>query len=100
MFSEDHMEQLRTLIEQSEKGIHLLFERQVLSQVLSQPEQELSLEGLKSVQEVLGEFVRRKTLGEKRAYIQTLPKDTRELLIKAYFNLLENKLLEGTPLKH
>ncbi|MBX9769527.1 MAG: hypothetical protein K2X47_19785 [Bdellovibrionales bacterium] len=100
MFSEDHMEQLRTLIEQSEKGIHLLFERQVLSRVLSQPEQELSLEGLKSVQDVLGEFVQRKTLSEKRAFIQTLPDQTRELLIKAYFNLLDNKLQESIQLKH
>ena len=100
MFSEDHMEHLRTLIEQSEKGIHLLFEQQVLSRVLSQPEQELSIESLKSVQEVLGDFVQRKTLSEKRAFIQTLPDTTRELLIKAYFNLLDNKLLETRRLKH
>jgi hypothetical protein len=44
--------------------------------------------------------VNRESLDEKRAYLESLNEETYELLVRTYFNIVENAVLESTDLKH
>lgn len=101
--SPENMSQLEYLFAQSIRGVHLLFDNQQLAKILSQPSEELdvfSFDNLDRVQAVFSEFANRKTLEEKRAYMDSLDEETFEILVRTYFNIVENAVLESTDLKH
>lgn len=100
MESSSHLEYL---FAQSIKGFHLLFDHRQLAQILARPSEELdifSFDNLDRVQTIFGEFANRKTFEEKKAYMESLDAETFEILVRTYFNIVENAVLESTELKH
>ena len=100
---QENLRELEYLFAQSVQGIHILFDNASLARILSQPTEELevfSFENLDKIQSIFGDFVNRQTLEEKRAYLESLDKETYELLVRTYFNIVENAVLESTDLKH
>lgn len=101
--AKENMRQLEYLFAQSVQGIHLLFDNQSLAQILSRPSEELdvfSFENLDRVQNLFMDFIQRETLDEKRAFLDSLSSDTFELLVRTYFNIVENAILEASEYKH
>jgi hypothetical protein len=99
----ESLRQLEYLFAQSVQGIHLLFDNTCIAKILSQPSEELdvfSFENLDRIQNIFSEFVNKQTLEEKRAYLDSLDEGTFELLVRTYFNIVENAVLESTDLKH
>ena len=95
--------QLEYLFAQSVQGIHILFDNGSLARILSRPSEELDIfnfENLDRVQNIFTDFVNRESLDEKRAYLESLNEETYELLVRTYFNIVENAVLESTDLKH
>lgn len=99
----ENLNQLEYLFAQSAQGIHLLFDNASIARIMSTPSEDLdvfSFENLDRVQNIFMDFVNRETLDEKRAYLDSLTPDTYELLVRTYFNIVENAVLEATDLKH
>jgi hypothetical protein len=81
----------------------LLFERQELLETLDLPvdvQQYFTFENLNKVQDILTEMIQQPTIQSKRAYLASLDKSHYELLIRTYFNIVENTVLETNPHHH
>ena len=97
------LEQMDNLILQSSKGVHLLFEKKEILVALNDAESkkdENDIEKLKKIQEVLYKFISLKKYSEKRDFLKTLRKDERSLLIRAYFKIVENSMLNKVKTRH
>ena len=83
------------LLSQSLKGFHFAFDRDDIKLALGSPINgvlDFSFEDSQKVQEIFFEFVKRKGLQAKKDFLDKLPVLERELIIKTYFNILENTL--------
>lgn len=101
--SPEKLEQIEYLLSQSTQGIHLLFDNASIAKILKNPTENLdffTVDNIKKVQGILTEFIERKTLTEKQDYLKRLDKTTYELLVRTYFNIVDNAVLESTPNKH
>ena len=59
-----------------------------------------SFENVGKVQKLFVDFINKTTYKEKREYLSTLDKESHDLLIRAYFNIVESTILDHTRLKH
>lgn len=102
--SYDCLEKMDQLVHQSAKGIHILFDRADIVRAVQNEDAEVepedTLERLKHVQELLYTFIQLKTVDEKRSYIETLEADDYSTLIRAYFKIVDNSILNKTGDKH
>ena len=98
-----NLDQIEYLLFQSTQGIHFMFDNADIVKVLSQPSDEndcLSFTNMEKVQELLSKFIEKPTMVEKRRFLETLDKNTYEMLIRAYFQLVENTILANTKIRH
>lgn len=100
-------EQLKTveyLFDQSANGFHVLFDNETIRRVLSSPTEDMdffTFENTKKVQKILGDFLAKPSLEAKKSFLETLDEETHELLIRTYFNIVENSIFERNDLlKH
>jgi hypothetical protein len=99
----EQLHQLEFLFDQSARGIHLLFDNDQLARVLKTARNDaeyFSFENISKVQKILSEFVNKQSLWEMRDYLDELDNETLELLIRTYFNIVENTVLESSEYKH
>jgi len=97
------LKQLESLLTQSTMGIHILFDNLSLAEILGKPTENVDFfthENLGRIQAILGEFLQKSDLDQKMLYLQALDQDSYELLVRSYFNIVENTVLEATKLKH
>ena len=92
------------LINQSAQGVHILFDRADIVQAIKaedlEKDEEDSLEKLQKIQELLYTFIQFKDLDEKRAYLKTLSKGEYLVLIRAYFKIVDNSIMNKQDNKH
>jgi hypothetical protein len=91
------------LIYQSAKGIHILFDKHDIVRAIQDTDprlEENTIEKLKLVQELLYKFIRIDTLEEKRSYLSSLDHHEHALLIRAYFKIVDNSILNKNSDKH
>lgn len=101
--SYDCLERMDQLIHQSVRGIHILFDRADIVAAITQEEpeaEENSLEKLKQIQELLYKFIQIKTVEEKRSYLESLSQEDYLVLIRAYFKIVDNSILNKLVDKH
>lgn len=94
----DKLEQLEFLLHQSMKGIHLLFDNDIIAKVLGANESEekaFSMEKLKEMQSLLADFISKQSIQDKMDFLEDLDPKDYELLVKTYFNLLENSIKDS-----
>jgi hypothetical protein len=110
----NNFESLEALLSQATKGVHILFENKDIAEVFNKLElQELennkdevtaedvySFENVKIVQDILVELIAKKSLMDKQAYIRSLNSKEYNLLIRAYFNIVESATLSLQNYKH
>ncbi len=95
--------QIEYLIHQSTLGVHFLFSRKDVARVMMVPTDErefFTLKNMERVQKVLTNFLEKPTLLAKERYLNSLGAMERDLLIRAYFHLVENTILSNADLKH
>ena len=100
---EDNLSGVEHLLSQSLKGFHFAFEKQDIKLAMGSPLNgisEFEFENREKVQEIFMEFVDCQSLEQKQAYLKSLPTLDKELLIKAYFNILENTLRKCNTTQH
>lgn len=100
---EQNLDQIEKLLTQSVNGHHYLFETCEIAQILSTPTEEIdffSFENMDRVQNLFSELINRLTFAEKKMFLSTLDKESYEILVRAYFHILENTILASTKVKH
>ena len=101
--SKDQLEQVEYLFNQSAQGHHVLFDNANIRRVLSHPTEEMdffSFENVDRIQKLLSEFIEKNTLQAKRDFLEKLDAETYDLLLRTYFNIVENSIFEQNPSKH
>lgn len=102
-FDEQSMQEIEYLLAQSTKGLHLLFNSSHIKSALQEPVngiQDFDKEDRNKVQNVFGNFIEKNSFAEKEEYLAQLNEEDRELLIKAYFHIVENTIKRTTKLVH
>jgi hypothetical protein len=107
-FSKELIGQVEYLIQQSIRGHHFLFDVDTLRQILSparaeQFSQNLSEEEALAIEGHIETLIRQPTLSHKRAYLDSLNASdpgTYAWVVKTYFNIIENNLLETQEVRH
>lgn len=97
--------QVEYLIQQSMQGHHVLFDDELLREVLSpawadELSQTLSEKEATEIEGHIETLIRQPTLAHKRAYLEALgQRDLRTYawVVKTYFNIIESNLLERQP---
>lgn len=90
---ETSLERMEALLSHSAMGVHVLFENKDIAEVLRDVKDDkdfYSFEKMKKVQDVMTELIAKKTYFEKVAYLQTLDQESYQMLVRAYFHIVEN----------
>ena len=101
--SRERLDQIEYLLYQSTNGIHLLFEKDSLRETLKIPvdaKKYFTFDNLNRVQDILAEMIKQPTIEDKISYLSSLEGDAYELLVRTYFNIVENTVLERNPNRH
>jgi len=97
------LEQIEYLLDQSAQGIHFLFDSPSIRKILKNPTENLdffTLENRNRIQALLSQFLEKKTFSDKARYLEKLDPETYELLLRSYFNIVDNSVFQATKLKH
>lgn len=97
------LQKMDDLILQSARGVHVLFEKNDIIVALKDGQKkkdEDDLEKLKKIQEILYKFISLEDFDEKKDFLKTLKTDEYSLLIRAYFKIVENSMLNKTQQRH
>lgn len=100
---EQQVSNLRSILTQSEFGIHVLFENSLISEVFREPcseEEFFQIENIKKVQDDILTLLQFKTLTDKRNFIHSLSPHDRHRIVRAYFYIIENNLRTQQSLPH
>jgi len=96
------MEQMEYFLAQSANGIHFLFDHESIVEILKRPtvdKEFFTLENVCRIQDILEELLEHRGFFDKLNYMRLLSKQDYELLVRSYFNIVENSIFE-TELKH
>ena len=98
-----HLDQIEHLLAQSMNGIHLLFDNETIARILKIPTEEKELFHLKNldrIQELFTEFVGNESLQQKRMWLESLDKESFEMLLRTYFHIVDNSLFAADSIRH
>ncbi len=99
----DCLERMDQLIYQSTRGIHILFDHQDIVGAINDSDpslEENTIEKLKLIQDLLYKFIRIKEIDEKKVFLRDLSRHEYALLIRAYFKIVDNSILNKMVDKH
>ena len=97
------MNNLQSILTQSEFGIHILFDNSLIAEVFKQPYSEeifFEIENIKKVQDDILTLLQFKTLNEKCNFINSLTEEDKHRVVRAYFYIIENNLRTSQKLPH
>lgn len=102
--SKNQLNQVEYLIGQSIQGNHVLFDLDALRKVFWKENPRLSSalseEEAYAVEHHIEKLILEPSLAQKRAYLEGLDSDTFEMVVKTYFNIVENNIYETLEVKH
>lgn len=100
---EQQINSLKSILTQSEHGIHVLFENSLIAEVFKNDYSEedfFEIENIKLVQDNILKLLQLKTLVEKKSYIASLTASDQHRIVRAYFYIIENNLRTNQKLPH
>ena len=103
MIDETNLDAIELLLSMSLRGIHHLFDHQDIAQILSKPTEEIDFFNFKNmdkVQELFLELIQKETLEEKKEFLSNLDRENYEIVLRAYFHIVENTALAAHTFKH
>ena len=101
--TERQVDQIEYLLYQSTQGIHFMFDHSDVARVLKrklEPDEPLSIKHMEKIQSLLSSLLERKSMGEKKSFLESLSRKDYELLVRAYFQLVDKTILAHSTLKH
>ena len=101
--SDSHLDQIEHLLAQSMNGIHLLFNNETIARVLRTPTESLDIfqaKNLDKIQELFTDLLQRESFQEKELFLQSLDPQSYELLLRTYFQIVDNSLFSTDPVRH
>lgn len=93
--SENQVNNLKSILSQSEQGIHVLFENSLISEVFRKPYSEdefFEVDNLKKIQDDILRLLQMTSLQDKRNFIDSLDTNSQHRIVRAYFYMIENNL--------
>ena len=93
--NDDQLKNLKGILDQSQMGVHLLFDNRHIAEVFQKAFSEddfFQVENLKKIQDDLLKLLQFKTLTDKQTYVKSLSVEDQERLIRAYFYIIENNM--------
>lgn len=99
--SQDQLDQVEYLINQSIQGHHALFGMEDVKRILESGAQHPIAESdAYEVEPHIERLILQPTLEEKKAYLDGLDRGTFERVVLTYFNIVENNLKERSEVRH
>lgn len=101
--SENQVNNLKSILSQSELGIHVLFENSLIAEAFTIPfseEEFFEAENLKKIQEDILKLLHLNTLQDKKDFIRSLSKEDQHRVVRAYFYMIENNLRSNQKRPH
>lgn len=103
LIEEKSLESMEALLSHSAMGVHVLFENQSIASILKQVKDDkdfYNFDKMKKVQDVMTELIAKKTYIEKVAYLRSLDSESYEMLVRAYFHIVENTVRATHEFRH
>ena len=97
--SQEQLNTVEYLIEQSAQGNHVLFDPETVRHVLTTPIKISENDGYE-VEHHIEKLIAIDGLHKQKAYLERLPEETLHRVIKTYFNIVENSLFEAKAERH
>jgi hypothetical protein len=96
------LDQIEYLLQQSTQGLHFIFDHHDVANVLRKDEdgRPLDIKLMDKVQGLLTGLLGKHSITEKRSFLESLPRKDYELLVKAYFQLVDKTILANSQLRH
>lgn len=101
--ADKNLEKMETFLNQSTKGFHILFEKEQILKALQQKKEEKDLfdfEKMKKIQDIMTSLIAQPSYYEKLAYLHDLDENSRALLIRTYFHIVQNTIKATGGLQH
>lgn len=101
--NDDQIKNLKGILDQSQMGVHLLFDNRKIAEVFQKAFSEddfFQVENLKRIQDDLLKLLQFKSLTEKQSYVKNLSHEDQERLIRAYFYIIENNMRSKKHTSH
>jgi hypothetical protein len=95
----EQVSQVEYLLSQSQVGNHVLFEMDEIRRTFTE-DAPANESACYAVEPHIERLLSRPTLAEKRSYLETLDDPTRRLVVRTYFNIVENNLFETQEMRH
>lgn len=102
-FGEKNLQHIEYFLAQSVKGQHLLFQPEQIRLVYTRPKNgnlDFENEDREQVQNLFARLIECSDLYEKQNYLASLSEEDQELLIKAYFHIVENTIKNALGQSH
>lgn len=93
IIEEKALERMESLLTHSALGGHVLFENKSIADALREVKDDrdfYDFDKMKRVQDVMTELIAKKTYFEKVAYLRSLDSDSFQMVVRAYFHIVEN----------
>ena len=100
--AQEPVDQIDYLLHQSTQGLHFIFDHHDIANILRKDEdtKPLDIKYMDKVQALLTGLLSKHSITEKRSYLESLPRNDYELLVKAYFQLVDKTILANSHLRH
>lgn len=101
--NENQVNNLKCILNQSEQGIHVLFENSLIAEVFRKPYSEdefFEVDNLKRIQDDILKLLQIKTLQDKKDFINSLDEESQHRVVRAYFYMIENNLRSSQKRPH
>lgn len=90
---EKALEKMEALLSHSAKGVHVLFDNESIATVFKEVKDDndfFDFNKMKVVQDTMTELVAKTTYLDKVAYLNSLSPEAYEMLVRAYFHIVES----------
>ena len=100
---ERDLHEIEFFLNQSTRGHHLLFDRKQVADILKIPTEQIDFfkkNNICKIQNLLTALISKKSLAEKRNYLNSLDQEAFEILLRTYFHIVDNAILASTNTVH
>ena len=100
---QNQIKNLKSILNQSEVGIHLLFDHKLIAEAFKNETSEkefFEVGNLKKIQDDLLQLLQFQNLTEKQDFIQSLSVERQHQIVRAYFYIIENNLKQSQKMTH
>ncbi|MCB0422892.1 MAG: hypothetical protein KDD61_17965 [Bdellovibrionales bacterium] len=100
---EKDLDQIEKLLSLSVRGCHHLFDNSEIARVLAKPTEDLdffSINNMERIQSLFIALIQKNSLAEKQQFLASLDEESREILLRTYFHIVDNSALATSRLRH